>query len=33
MIKVKVTAIGNSMGVLLPKEALGQMKVSKGDSL
>lgn len=33
MIKVKITAIGNSMGVLLPKEALNKMKASKGDSL
>ena len=33
MIKVKVTAIGNSMGILLPKEALNKMKVSKGDAL
>jgi putative transposon-encoded protein len=31
MIKVKVTAIGNSMGILLPKEALGKMKAIKGD--
>lgn len=33
MLKVKVTAIGNSMGILLPKEALGKMKVAKGDTL
>ena len=33
MIKVKVTAIGNSMGIVLPKEALGKMKANKGDSL
>ncbi len=33
MLKVKVTSIGNSMGILLPKEALNKMKVSKGDSL
>jgi len=33
MLKVKVTAIGNSMGVLLPKEALVKLKVVKGDEL
>jgi putative addiction module antidote len=33
MTKLKVTAIGNSMGVVLPKEALNKMKLSKGDSL
>ena len=33
MIKLKVTAIGNSMGIVIPKEALNKMKVSKGDAL
>ena len=33
MLKVKITSIGNSMGILLPKEALGKMKASKGDTL
>ncbi|VAX08940.1 Prevent host death protein, Phd antitoxin [hydrothermal vent metagenome] len=33
MLKVKVTAIGNSMGILLPKEALNKLKASKGDIL
>lgn len=33
MLKVKVTNIGNSMGILLPKEALNKMKASKGDTL
>ncbi len=33
MLKVKVTAIGNSMGILLPKEALSKMKAAKGDTL
>lgn len=33
MLKVKVTAVGNSMGILLPKEALGKMKTNKGDYL
>lgn len=33
MIKVKVTAIGNSMGIVLPKEALSKLKAGKGDEL
>lgn len=33
MLKVKVTSIGNSMGILLPKEALTKMKANKGDIL
>jgi putative addiction module antidote len=33
VLKVKVTAIGNSMGIILPKEALGKMKAGKGDTL
>lgn len=33
MLKVKVTQIGNSMGILLPKEALSKMKAEKGDTL
>lgn len=33
MLKVKVTAVGNSMGILLPKEALRKLKAGKGDSL
>lgn len=33
MLKVKVTQVGNSMGILIPKEALHKMKVSKGDIL
>lgn len=33
MLKVKVTAIGNSMGVVLPKEALSKLRVEKGDVL
>jgi len=33
MLKVKVTPIGNSMGILLPKEALRKLHVSKGDTL
>ena len=33
MLKVKVTAVGNSMGILLPKEALNKLKSGKGDVL
>lgn len=33
MIKVKVTSIGNSMGIVLPKEALIKMNAAKGDEL
>jgi putative addiction module antidote len=31
--KVKVTTVGNSAGVVLPKEVLAKMRVQKGDSL
>lgn len=30
---VKITAIGNSVGIILPKEVLLKLKVAKGDSL
>ena len=33
MIKLKITKIGNSLGVVLPKEALARLKVDQGDSL
>ena len=33
MLEVKVTAIGNSMGIVLPKEALTKLKAEKGDVL
>jgi putative addiction module antidote len=33
MLALKVTQIGNSVGVILPKEALARLKVEKGDSL
>lgn len=33
MLKVKVTDIGSSMGILLPREALNKMKACKGDTL
>ena len=33
MLKVKVTTVGSSAGVVLPKEALQRMKAKKGDVL
>jgi putative addiction module antidote len=33
MIKLKVTTIGSSAGIVLPKEALALLKVQKGDSV
>ncbi len=31
--KLKITAIGNSAGVILPKELLAALRVDKGDDL
>jgi len=31
--KVKLTQIGNSVGLILPKEALALLEVEKGDTL
>ncbi|MGE0425304.1 MAG: AbrB/MazE/SpoVT family DNA-binding domain-containing protein [Reyranellaceae bacterium] len=31
--KVKVTTVGNSVGVVLPKEVLARLKIDKGDTL
>ena len=33
MTKVKVTSVGNSVGIVLPKEILTQLRISKGDTL
>lgn len=33
MYTLKLTQIGNSVGVVLPKEALAQLKLDKGDSV
>lgn len=33
MLTVKVTTVGSSAGVVLPKEALARLKVKKGDVL
>ncbi len=33
MIELKLTAIGNSVGFVLPKEALARLRVAKGDSV
>lgn len=32
-ISLKLTVIGNSLGVVLPKEALARLKLEKGDTL
>ena len=31
--KLKVTTVGNSTGVILPKELLERLRIAKGDSL
>jgi putative addiction module antidote len=31
--KLKITAVGNSAGVILPRELLARLRVDKGDSL
>jgi putative addiction module antidote len=33
MLELKITAVGNSLGVVLPREALARMKLAKGDTL
>jgi putative addiction module antidote len=33
MVKLKVTTVGSSTGIVLPKEVLARLKVVKGDSL
>lgn len=33
MIPLKVTRIGNSLGVVLPKDAVARLKVEPGDAL
>jgi putative addiction module antidote len=33
MLKLKITTIGSSAGVILPKEVLARLKVEKGDQL
>ena len=33
MVEVKVTQIGNSLGIVLPKEVLSRLSVTKGDRL
>jgi len=30
---LKLTSVGNSVGVILPKEALARLKVDKGDTI
>ena len=31
--KLKITAVGNSAGIILPRELLARLRVDKGDSL
>jgi putative addiction module antidote len=31
--KLKITTVGNSAGVVLPKELLSRLRVAKGDSI
>ena len=33
MIELKLTAVGNSLGVVLPKEALARLRLAKGDTV
>lgn len=33
MIQLKLTTVGNSTGVVLPREVLARLKLEKGDSL
>ena len=33
MVKLKVTTIGSSAGIVLPKEVLSRLRVAKGDSV
>ena len=33
MIKLKITTIGNSAGVIFPKELMEKLRVNKGDTL
>jgi putative addiction module antidote len=33
MVKVKVTTVGSSAGIVLPKEVLSRLNVAKGDSV
>lgn len=33
MVALKLTQIGNSLGVILPKEVLGRMNLEKGDAV
>ena len=33
MVKLKVTTVGSSAGVVLPKEVLARLRIEKGDTL
>lgn len=33
MVKLKVTTVGSSAGIVLPKEVLNRLKIQKGDTV
>jgi putative addiction module antidote len=33
MVALKLTAVGNSLGVVLPKEVTARLKIAKGDTV
>jgi len=33
MVKLKVTTVGSSAGIVLPREVLARLKIEKGDTL
>ena len=33
MVKLKITTVGSSAGVVLPKEVLARLRIEKGDTL
>jgi putative addiction module antidote len=33
MVKLKITTIGSSAGIILPKEVLSRLKLAKGDTV
>ncbi|VAX16792.1 hypothetical protein MNBD_NITROSPINAE04-973 [hydrothermal vent metagenome] len=33
MLKLKVTTVGNSAGIVIPREAMARLKIEKGDIL
>ncbi|VAX17349.1 hypothetical protein MNBD_NITROSPINAE03-1698 [hydrothermal vent metagenome] len=33
MLKLKVTTVGNSAGIVIPREAMARLRIEKGDTL